>query len=127
MIHKWTEEVDPIQRAAKRALSKIGVIVSGYAISLCPVQTGRLRGSITYAMTSKQSAVRSPATAKDKIRKPSRYDELYLGTNVEYAQHIEYGTRHAGAQPFLRPAIDHNKRAIKEIFAKELKRAFGGK
>lgn len=29
-----------------------------------------------------------------------------VGTNVEYAPHVEYGTRKMAAQPYLRPAVD---------------------
>lgn len=62
-----------VERAAKR---------------LAPVDTGRLRSSITHAM------------ARD-----SRGLFGIIGTNVSYAPFVELGTRHAAAQPFLRPAL----------------------
>jgi HK97 gp10 family phage protein len=39
-----------------------------------------------------------------------------IGTNVEYAPHVEFGTIHQSAQPFLRPAFDEKKvEALKQV------------
>lgn len=54
-----------------KALKMIGAIAEGYAKEVCPVATGRLRNSI--------------ANEVDE-------DTAYIGTNVEYAPYIEYGT-----------------------------------
>ena len=56
-----------------QALEAIGAAAEDHAKEKTPVDTGRLRGSITHAVVSKESAV-------------------YIGTNVEYAPYIEYGT-----------------------------------
>jgi len=41
---------------------------------------------------------------------------LLVGTNVEYAVHQEYGTSKMTGQPFLRPALAENEKAVqKEI------------
>lgn len=86
-----------IQSAVLRALEEIGLLAEGYAKKLCPVDTGRLRNSITHAVSSSENAV-------------------YVGTNVEYAPHVELGTRHMDAQPFLRPAAqDHGSEYRKVI------------
>lgn len=53
------------------------------------VDTGRLLGSIN----TKLAKVSTNATAE-------------VGTNVEYANYIEYGTSKMGAKPFLNPAFD---------------------
>ena len=52
------------------------------------VDTGRLLGSIN----TKLAKVSTNATAE-------------VGTNVEYANYIEYGTSKMGAKPFLNPAL----------------------
>lgn len=62
----------------------------------CPVDTGRLKGSITTNIISTYSGE--------------------VGTNVEYAEYVEYGTRYQKAQPFFEPAVKKNE----EIFEKEL-------
>ncbi|MBO8173498.1 MAG: HK97 gp10 family phage protein [Bacillaceae bacterium] len=52
---------------------------------LCPVRTGRLRASIH---TGRHGPL-----------------ERYVGTNVEYAPYVEFGTRRMSAKPYLRPAV----------------------
>lgn len=55
----------------------------------CPVDTGRLRGSITTNIISAYSGE--------------------VGTNVEYAEYVEYGTRYQSAQPYFEPAVEKNE------------------
>ncbi len=125
--HKWTEETDAIEKATERALRKIGIVISGWAMVLVPVDSGRLRGSITYAVTDKQSDIQTPAEQKDKIRKPRSKREVWIGTNVGYAPDVEYGTRHMAAQSYLRPALDENRKNARKIYRAEITKAFKGK
>ena len=127
---KWTDKVqhDDFERMVKRALTACGIVLEGTAIALCPVKTGRLKGSITYAIQSKQSQVKSPAGPGDRIDKPTDPYTLYVGTNVDYAQHVEYGTRRpTPAQPYLRPALDYGKKDVEKIFQREIKAQLRGK
>ncbi len=55
----------------------------------CPVDTGRLRGSITTNIISSYSGE--------------------VETNVEYAKYVEYGTRYQSAQPYFEPAVETNE------------------
>ena len=59
-------------------------------------------------MTGKdyQSNVESPATNEDKIQKAENVGEVYVGSHVEYATYVEFGTSRMSAQPYLRPALD---------------------
>ena len=54
-------------------LKAIGQEAEGYAKEECPVDTGRLRNSISSKVIEDEKAV-------------------YIGTNVEYAPYVEYGT-----------------------------------
>lgn len=69
-------------------LARRAVQVDRAAKNLCPVDTGRLRSSITWEVN------------RDGLG-------LYalIGSNVDYAIHVELGTRYASAQAFLRPAL----------------------
>lgn len=80
-------EEGPVAKDLLRRLIK----VERAAKRLCPVDTGRLRSSITH----------DPDLRRDE-------QGLYgvVGTNVEYAPHVEFGTSRMRAQPFLRPALD---------------------
>lgn len=85
------------------ALEEIGLLAENYAAKKCPVDTGNLRGSITYEVDAAGNAV-------------------YIGTNVEYAPYVELGTSRQKAQPFLRPAASEHG----EQYRKVLKKALGG-
>jgi HK97 gp10 family phage protein len=74
------------QKIAK-ALNKKGLRIVREAKQRCPVDTGRLRASITAELIRQG----------DKPR-------VLVGSNVSYAPHVEFGTENQAAQPFLRPA-----------------------
>lgn len=117
--------IDPqaVERAVKKWLPAAGVTVEGQAKELAPVDTGRLRGSITWATAKDRSY---PSAEKDYT--PNRADMVgapredhvaVVGTNVEYAEYMEYGTRFfRGGRPFLRPAIDIMRKRLTEYLAK---------
>lgn len=84
-----------------RALEAVGIQAEGDAKALCPVDTGRLRNSITHTID-----------AGDKT--------AIIGTNVEYAQYVHEGTRGRKGNPFLRNAVDQNMDTYRDIFDKML-------
>ena len=65
-----------------------------------PVRTGALQASV------QQSVTRSGTSLVGKI----------WCKGVEYADFIEYGTSRMAARPFMRPAINLTKDAIKKLF-----------
>lgn len=73
-------------------VQKAALKVEAEAKKLCPVDTGRLRASITTQRLG-----------------PLTYG---VGTGVEYAPYVEFGTRKMAAQPFLRPAAHKVKETI---------------
>ena len=108
-----------------KALEDIGGMMERYAKLLCPVDTSRLRNSISHQVEGNTVAV---------------------GTNVEYAPYLEFGTgqfaENGGRptpwryqddkgnwhttsgnkpQPFLRPSVDHHLDEYKAIFEEYLK------
>lgn len=125
-IEDHTEEVlDGIEQAKARALEKIGLVAEGYAKRLCPVDTGRLRNSITHATTTYPGAgayrdnkgnMFNDATANGTPEK----DTVYIGTNVEYAVYVEMGTVNTPAQPYLKPAAADHMEKYRSILKSEL-------
>ncbi len=74
--------------AVDKALEMIGLKAEAYAKMACPVDTGRLRNSITHQKEGAETEV--------------------IGTNVEYAAYVEMGTSRMSARPYLKPAAaDH--------------------
>lgn len=84
-----------------RALTIIGMKAENYAKKLCPVDTGRLRNSISHATDE---------------------DTAYIGTNVEYAPYVELGTSRMKERPFLKPAALDHVDEYKAIVLNELKK-----
>lgn len=75
--------------AIAKALTMIGLKAEGNSKAICPVDTGRLRNSITNAIDTDEKAV-------------------YIGTNVEYGPYVELGTSRRHPHPYLKPAAaDH--------------------
>jgi HK97 gp10 family phage protein len=94
--------------------------IEGDAKELSPVDSGRLRGSITYKIQGSGSSPQSPAVVMDAVSNSPDKFTAHIGTNVEYGQHVEYGTKRSGAQPFMRPALDRNRKPAQKIFSEEL-------
>ena len=88
--------------AIERALEAIGLQAEGYAKMLCPVDTGRLRNSITHAVDVGEL-------------------KAYIGTNVEYAAYVEMGTSRSKAQPYLQPAVYNHTDEYSEMVEHFLK------
>ena len=85
--HAMKELFDTPEGAVPKALFKVGQRVANRAKQLCPVDTGRLRDSIT----------------ADLQHEPEGY-VVAVGSNVEYAPFVEFGTRYWVGHPFLLPA-----------------------
>jgi len=108
VAQEWHGEEVKIQgkRVVGKSAYEIGLVVEGQAKELCPVKTGRLKGSITTAAYSKQTMPQSPASGADTIQPPRDDSEVLVGTAVEYGPYMEFGTVRSDAKPFLRPALD---------------------
>ena len=97
---KLTDNTKLIKNATDQqieaALEAIGLKVEGYAKLICPVDTGRLRNSITHVVKTNEKTV-------------------YIGTNVEYAAAVECGTSRQRPQPYLKPAATQHTDEYKTI------------
>ena len=93
------EYLKAVDAAKQRGLEKVGLTAERYAKALCPVDTGRLRNSISHEVHG---------------------DSVYIGTNVEYAVYVEKGTRKMQAYPYLKPAAQDHADEYKQILLKDL-------
>ena len=60
-------------------------------------------------------------TTGTNIGRSSQKHTVSVGTNVVYARIIEYGGPGRAAKPYLRPALDNNKREIRQEFGNALR------
>ncbi len=110
------------ETVAMKKLVRVGFMVEREAKRLTPVDTGRLRASISTnwtgsgiahgevlkkagATTLKGRTGRRAGKAVKGIGKPSGKFTVVVGTNVQYAPAVEFGESGQTAQPFLRPAF----------------------
>lgn len=121
------EKLDDVNQAMEQAC----ILVENEAKIKCPVDNGLLRNSITHYIEDNP-------------------DELVgvVGTNVEYAPYVEFGTgiysslgngrqdrwKYKDAkgewhstigqhpQPYLQPALEENRRKIEKMFKEQIKK-----
>lgn len=114
-----------VNKASKEAMVNaaiaIGMLTSGYAQELCPVDTGAMRDGITHAYNDDGHQV-----------------TLIVGTNVYYAPYVELGHHQqpgrfvkklgkrlvkdwVPGKPFLRPAFEDHIDEIEQIILDILK------
>ena len=117
---------DNLDDAVSAALERVGSAAEGFAADLAPVDSGRLRNSITHKVDD---------------------NSVTVGSSLEYAAYVEFGTgKYASggrntpwvykddkgnwhythgqrAQPFLKPALQNNIKTYQAIIKDEL----GGK
>lgn len=124
-----------VRRKARLVLAEMGEIVEKYAKLDCPVDTGMLRNSLTYAVGGE-----GPQISHYSGDNPSRYNpgggipsgsysgnapadhdpnkmSVYIGTNVWYAVYvelIEYYHHYVGKAHFLRDAATGHKDEMRE-------------
>jgi HK97 gp10 family phage protein len=122
-----------IRKVQERFLVEAGVMVQGAAVSLAPIDSGNLKGSITWRTEKQQGAfnvegnnktgtmISGPSGGQMQMVKASGGDEVHVGTNVEYAEYVEYGAGGRAAQPYMRPAIDENRRNLVRRLAELVK------
>lgn len=125
LIKSQTEE------AIITALQTVGVQAQAHATaeitSQGAVDTGRLRASITYAVSGDPARQHSYSddlgngfTQAIEGAGESTDHTLYLGTNVEYAPYVEMGTQKMPARPFIRPAVENYLSEYQQIFEQTL-------
>ena len=137
-----TDEVlSKMEKAIERGLEAIGMTAEGHAKKVLTKAvytgdkdyplTGRLRNSITYAVSGKKAAIQS--YSGDHGEEGGTYDgtapddkekAVYLGTNVVYAAGIETGShRKAGAVHFLQDAAANHSDEYKKLMEESMKNA----
>ena len=98
-----TDEVlSALERAKKRGLEAIGLTAEGHAKKETPVDTGRLRNSISHTTDG---------------------EAAYIGTNVEYAPYVELGSRGRQGKHMLQRAASEHTDEYKRLMEDSMKNA----
>ena len=83
-----------MEKGIKNGLEAIGLTAETYAKKATPVDTGRLRNSISHTVDG---------------------EAAYIGSNVEYAPYVERGTSRAKAHHMLQKAATEHSAEYKRL------------
>jgi len=86
MIGKLEDFENGVPKIINKGVERTAAKIKKLAIRFAPVDTGRLRGSIGIWYISENS--------------------VFVGTILDYAGYVEYGTIKMRPQPYLRPALE---------------------
>ena len=100
VIDNSAEVLRAFESQKKRGLMAIGETAVGYAKEATPVDTGRLRNSEDYAVDG---------------------NDVYIGTNVEYAPYIEFGHGNYAGVHYLKNAAANHGDEYRNIMETSLK------
>ena len=132
IIDNSDEVISAVEEKIHLALALMGEEVEKNAKGNCPVDTGLLRNSITYAHAGSFPAIvgytddsgqqfgdykTATEAATDNV------ETVYVGTNVEYAPYVEFRSAHhdTGKSHFLRDAGTQHIARLKSIAQTTLK------
>lgn len=134
---KWNIDryVKKQESKAESALKITSFWLAGKAKDLTPRITNRLAGSISSSVGSESPQnLTESVGAKDGVPSSNNNLKGWIGTSVEYAPHVEFGTHrtHKGgstkssskgqhAQGMLRLALYSNKAQIQKFFSRNMK------
>lgn len=96
------EVLSAMEKAIERGLEAIGLTAEGHAKKETPVDTGRLRNSISHAVEDKAA---------------------YIGSNVEYAPYVELGSRGRDGKHMLQRAATEHTAEYKRLLEDSMKNA----
>ena len=91
-----------LEKGIKNGLEAIGLTAETYAKQETPVDTGRLRNSISHTVDG---------------------EAVYIGSNVEYAPYVELGTSRAKAHHMLQKAATEHSAEYKQLAEDAVKSA----
>jgi len=94
-----------LQNLPDSALNAIGSYLVGQAKLRCPVDTGRLKGSI-----------------QATVSRSGKGASLSIGSNVNYAIFVHEGTRRKAARRFITDAVNENMAQITAMATALLRR-----
>lgn len=123
---------DALEKAIHRGLVAIGLTAERHAKEDpdMPVDTGRARNSITYAIAGEEAHIQSYSGDHGEdggtysgVADGKKDSAVYLGSNVSYFPTIELGGRYMRARHVLRNAASQHTAEYKELFEESLKNA----
>ena len=115
-------------KQVQNGLNAIGLKAVAHAKRNCPVDTGRLRNSLTFASETRSGGANADPGVKASsgdvaLRGKPESNAVYIGTNVEYAPAVEYLDRYhkSGGAHFIKNAATNHGDEYKATMEAALK------
>lgn len=119
-----------LEQAIEDALFAVGAKAETHAKALTPVDTGKLRNSITFALSGKEAHIKSYSGDNGEeggeykgVAPNDNKKAVYIGSNVNYAIYRELGTSKSGGAHMLQRAATEHGDEYKTIFKDIMKNA----
>lgn len=128
--------LDATEKQIEVALKMVGSIAEANASEYCPVETGFLRNSITYALdgeapkkttykadsADKSGKIKTGSYSGEADKEPNGKRSVIIGSNLPYARKMEFGGSKVKApNGYLRIAITGHLDQYKNAIASALK------
>lgn len=123
---------DKVLEARTMALHILGQQGVTFLKQQSPVETGRLRGSMSYSIDKQTTSPEPHQTniSKDFVGKNDRKDMVVIGTNVVYAPAVEYrqkkGTDKDKSIGFFNRAVNLLRQNAEKLLSEEIKKRLAG-
>ena len=124
IVDNSRQVLDAFNKQVYKGLNAIGLKAEKHAKENCPVDTGRLRNSLTYATAKDHDSGEGPAIPDDYgLRGQPEAHAVYIGTNVSYAAVQEYHdmAHKVGRAHFLRDAATAHSEEYEKTMEAALK------
>lgn len=99
LLGKLDKLAEQVPEGAARGCLKGAMLIEGEAKLLAPVDTGAMRSSI----------------ASEPIKNGAQ-----VGPHTDYAAYVEFGTINMNAQPYMTPAVEAKKDAVRRVVGEEV-------
>jgi len=106
VVHNIEQLSKDIEAGVRKAQLRAAFEIEQEAVANVPVDTGRLKGSISTQEVGDTIEVGSGVKA---------------GSEVEYAHYVEFGTQHQAAHPFLQPAVETVKAKYPQMIIEDVR------
>ncbi len=112
------------ERELQQALMAGGyVLEAGIKADMAAEKSGRFYGSHRASAPGETPAVDTSNLINSIMTEDAGGNQVFVGTNAEYAEPLEFGTARMAARPFLRPGAEKNREAITAAVQTILKRS----
>ena len=113
------------RKALRKAVGKVGDMWVSEMQSRVPVDTGDLRDSIAAKVTTKTGKGGDVSTAKVTVGPSFDTTNRNIGDSTQqpgvYGLFVEFGTKNAKAEPFMRPTFDSTAEKAVQLLADVLR------